>query len=91
MAFIENLDPFFSDFGTPATVGGAAVVGIFDNAYATSLGFTAGTSPVLIVKTADAPNVAQDVAVVIGGINYTVTDVEPDGTGLLVLRLYRAS
>jgi hypothetical protein len=40
---------------------------------------------------ADVPTVAQDVAVVIGGISYTVTDVEPDGTGLVVLRLDRAS
>ena len=91
MAFVEDLSPYFSDFGIAATVGGVAVVGIFDNAYATALGFTAGTSPVLIVKAADVPTVAQDAAVVISTISYTVTDVEPDGTGLVVLRLDRAS
>lgn len=90
MAFIEDLTPFFADFGIAATVGGVAVVGIFDNNYATALGFTSGTQPALIVKASDVPAVAQAAAVVILTINYTVTAIEPDGTGLLLLRLQEA-
>jgi len=63
---------------------------IFDNLYAATLGFTAGTSPVLIVKAADVPNVAQGNSVTVLTISYTVTAVEPDGTGLLLLRLQEA-
>lgn len=91
MAFVENFDAFFTDFGISATVGGVSCVGIFDKAYALALGFAAGTSPVLIVQAADVPAVAQDAAVVIGAASYTVTDVEPDGTGLVLLKLDSAS
>lgn len=91
MAFTEDLDAFFADFGVSATVGGVACVGLFDNAFASVLGFAAGTSPVLIVQAADVPAVAQDQAVVVAGGNYTVTDVEPDGTGLVLLKLDSAS
>ena len=65
--------------------------GVFDSAYATSFGLTAGTSPALTVKAADVPAVAQDVTVVIGAASYTVTDVEPDGTGLILLRLDKSA
>ena len=75
-----------------ATVGAVAgVEGVFDSAYATSFGLTAGTSPALTVKAADVPAVAQDVTVVIGAASYTVTDVEPDGTGLILLRLDKSA
>lgn len=91
MAFVEDLSLFFADFGVSATVGGVACVGIFDNVYAQSLGFTAGTSPTLIVKAADVPAVAQNTAVVVPAGSFTVTDVEPDGTGLTLLRLDSAT
>lgn len=90
MSFTEDLTPFFYDYGIAATVGGVALRGIFDNAYATLLGFTAGTQPVLIIKAADAPSVAQGSAVAILTANYTVTGVEPDGTGIVLLRLQEA-
>lgn len=89
MAFTEDLAPFFGDFGITATVAGASVRGIFDNSYFATLGFTAGTSPVLIVRTADVPTVAQEHVVVIGSVRYTVGAIEPDGTGLTLLRLER--
>lgn len=90
MSFAENLDPFFADFGVTATVGGSVCVGLFDNAYAASLGFTAGTAPVLIVQAADVPSVAQGDVVVVNAASYIVAAVEPDGFGLLVLRLQEA-
>lgn len=86
----EDLAPFFADFGVSVTIGGVAGIGIFDNAYAQALGFTAGTSPVLIVKAADVPAVAQGDAVVVATLNFTVAGIEPDGTGLALLRLQEA-
>ena len=91
MSFTEDLAPFFADFGIAATVGGVSVRGIFDNLYAVTLGFAAGTTPQLVVASASIPLVAQDDAVVIATISYTVTAVEPDGTGMTLLRLDRAT
>ena len=90
MSFTEDLDPFFIDHGIVATVGGVACTAIFDNGYAQSLGFTAGTAPTLIVVGTAIPSVAQGNAVVVPSGNYTVTAIEPDGTGLLLLRLQEA-
>jgi len=87
MAFVENLDAFFGDFGLPAIVDGATVDGIFDNQFATALGFTAGAAPILVCKTEDVSTVEQEAPVTIGSTGYTVTGVEPDGTGLTLLRL----
>ncbi len=90
MSFLEDLTPFFTDYGTSATVGAVSAMGIFDNLFAATMGFTAGTSPVLIVKAADVPAVAQGTAVTISAASYTVTAIEPDGTGLVLLRLQEA-
>lgn len=90
--FTEDLAAFFntSDFASGATVGGVAVNGIFDNEYATALGFTAGSSPVLLVASASVPSVAVGNAVVVGAVSYTVAAVEPDGAGVTLLRLQEA-
>jgi hypothetical protein len=90
MAFTESLDAYFLDFGIVATVGGVVVEAIFDNQFATSLGFAAGTSPILLVQSAAVPLVALGTAVTIGAASYTVTAIEPDGTGLTLLRLAEA-
>lgn len=90
MAFVENLDVFFLDFGITAVVDGGFVRGIFDNQFATTLGFTAGTGPILLCKTADIAAVEQGGPVHVGATNYTVSAIEPDGTGLTLLRLLRA-
>ena len=90
MAFAEDLGMFFADFGIAATVGGVSCMGIFDNAFASTMGFTAGTQPMLIVKAADVPSVAQGNSVVLSSGSYTVTAIEPDGTGIVLLRLQEA-
>lgn len=86
MAFSEDLSSFFVDFGVTVTVGGVSVRGIFDNAFIQALGIS-GTGPVLIVKTASVPSVAQGDAVVISAVNYTVAEIKPDGSGITVLEL----
>jgi hypothetical protein len=71
-----------------ATVGGTAMAGLFRKAYADVLGIS-GNSPALRIVSAAAPSVAHGTAVVVGGVSYTVTAVEPDsldGTALLRLQ-----
>jgi hypothetical protein len=87
MSFAEDLSPFLADFGVPAVVGGVTVVGIFDNYYAELMGITAGSSPTLIAKAADCSDAAVGNAVTVGTVGFTVASVEPDGSGLVVLRL----
>jgi hypothetical protein len=93
MAFTEDLADFIND-DTPgyvlATVGGASVGGIFDNAYADPMGF-GGSFPALTCASADVSTAAQGTAVVVGGVNYTVVAPKPDGTGMTLLQLAEAS
>jgi hypothetical protein len=87
MAFAEDFAVYFTDFAQAVTVGGVSTHGIFDNASLAALGLVAGTNPVLVVKTASVPAVAQGDAVVIGATSYTVSGIKPDGTGITTLEL----
>lgn len=87
MDFTEDFTAFFRDWGVDATVDSAAVRGIFDNDYLTALGVTAGTGPVLLCAAADVASADQGDAVTVGAISYTITGIEPDGTGMVLLRL----
>lgn len=73
-----------------AVVDGVTVNGIFDNDFLIALGVTAGTGPVLLCAAADITSAAQGDTVVVGGISYTITSLEPDGTGMTLLRLQEA-
>jgi len=86
----EDLSSYFVDFGVDATVGAAAVRGIFDNDFLTTLGVTAGSGPVLLLPAASVGSAAQGDSVVIAAVSYTITGLEPDGTGLTLLRLQEA-
>ncbi len=86
---IEPFDAYMQDFAVPVTVGGVAVRAIFDAAYADPLGM-AGNQPVLTVAADDLPAVAVGQAVTVNAVNYTVTGIEPDGTGITTLILRRA-
>lgn len=83
----EPLDSFFEDFGSDVIVNGARVVrGIFDAAYGEAFGgMLGGAAPTLRVKTGAAVLRGNTVSVL--GTAYAVTGVEPDGTGLDLLRL----
>lgn len=83
------------DFGTLAVYRRSgvnySVAGIFDNAYIpVDIGEVEYTStvPEFTVRTADLPNgaTAGDLLTV-NGTQYTVVNVEPDGTGVTRLRL----
>lgn len=86
MAFVENFAPFMADFATDCIVGGQAVLGIFDDAYADPLGVS-GSTPVLRLPTASVGSASFGDSVTVGATSYTIAGMEPDGTGLTRLRL----
>lgn len=88
--FAEDLVPFFDvdDFAIAATLGGVAVFGIFDAAYIEPLGnLVEGNSPVFTLPTASAAGATHGTTLVIGAATYKVRGIEPDGTGITLLRL----
>ena len=90
MAITESFPAFFYDFGVVATIGSASVTGVFDMPTAESFGII-GSDPAFTCASADVSGVAAGQAVTIAGVGYTVTAVRPDGTGLTVLTLDKAS
>lgn len=90
MPFTEDLAPFFSpaEFGSAATLNGAAVNGILDKEYAEPLGNMAQAyAPTFMCAAADIPSVAHGQALIVAGVTYKVRGVEPDGVGVVLLRL----
>ena len=89
MSFVESFDPFFADFGVSATLAGNTVTGIFDDAYGESFGgMVAGSGPMFRLPSSIA--VTSGDALVHASTTYTVVGIEPDGTGLTLLRLQKA-
>lgn len=100
MAFAEDLTPFLSldDFAVQAqaVTRYSEVVTfpvIFDNASSQAgiglLGM-AGTQPVALARSADVVDVAVGCAITINAVDYTVAELQPDGTGITTLTLERA-
>jgi hypothetical protein len=92
MAFAENLTAFVrdDDFAVAATLQGVAVTSgvIFDAEYVEPLGnFAEARQPVALAIASEVASVAQGQTLAIGATNYKVRGVEPDGTGMVVLRL----
>jgi hypothetical protein len=90
--FAEDLSVFFdlAGHGTAATVGGQAVVGIWENGYADAFDALGLRDPRLTLPTAAAPAATAGTAVVVAGTTYRVASVQPDGTGVTTLLLERA-
>ena len=88
MDLSADLATYFRDFGVDATVGGVACRGLFDEAYAETLGFVSGSAPSLLVVASVAAS--QGSSVVVSARNFTVASVEPDGSGTQRLRLESA-
>lgn len=88
--FAEDTAIFFSDFGVPATLGGTAVVGVFDNGH--TLGNVgpfgiASVQPRLTLATSQVPANPVGQACTVAGGAYTVAEHQQDGTGISVLLL----
>ena len=90
MAFAEPIAAFFNvdDFAVAALYNGATTVNIiFDAAYIEPLGDLAeGRAPVAWVQSSLIPAVAHGDTFVINAATYKVRGVEPDGTGVVLLR-----
>lgn len=90
MAFAEDLTVFFNedDFAVAATLQGVAVRGILDEEYLEPLGnVVEGRAPVFQCAASSVPAVAHGQTLVVGARTFKVRGVEPDGTGVVLLRL----
>lgn len=88
MSFAEDLSVFFDtdEFADAATYNGATINGIFDNAYFEGQGIQS-SQPVFTCPTASVPNALHGDELVRAGVTFRVVGVEPDGTGVTLLRL----
>ena len=87
LADILNLD----EFAVAVTYGGGTINGVFDNE---TVPVDAGgfvqvhqEQPRLTCRTADVPSIAEDDAMVIGGVDYVVKAWVHDGTGVTTVQL----
>lgn len=71
------------------TWGAYTAAGVLDSAYADRLGLVSKETRFTALASA-LPAIAQGASVTVGGVAYTVRNVEPDNTGLLALVLERA-
>ena len=70
--------------------GGASVDGIFSKDYLDAgegaVSFESST-PAFVCQAADVPAIARADTFLINGTTYSVTGIEPDGTGLVLIKL----
>lgn len=83
-----DLDVFIDteEFAVIATVDGLPVNGIYDRPYVDTEEVS-GYQPSLTCKTIDVSTVAEDDTVIIDGVNFRISSIEPDGTGITKLKL----
>lgn len=86
----EDLAPYFAEFGVSATIAAGSLQGIFDARPGQAFGFVDTVGPTFTFATAGWPAVARGAAITIASVAYTVTGIEPDGTGVTVVTLQRA-
>jgi hypothetical protein len=92
MAFVEDRSIFFSELDSVAALynGAQFVRGYLDLAYIEPLGNAVeGRAPVFTCNVTDLPAAMHGDTLVASGRTYKVVGVEPDGTGILILRLER--
>lgn len=89
MAFAEDHSAYLADFGVTATIGGASVRGIFDEASADSFGgLLEGGKPTFICRSADVEAVVRGAELTVNSTAYIVAAApRSDGTGMTVLSL----
>lgn len=89
MPFTEDLAVFVNS-DTPgytvATINALPVDVIFDNGYVDSFGVTNSEKAITCIA-ADIPGLAAGSTVTIDAVAYTVAELQPDGTGMVRVRL----
>lgn len=89
MAFVEDLRPFYAvnEFAEAALWKGTITVNvIFDNAHVEQFDISS-KQPIVRAIESDFVGVLQGDALRVKGVNYTIYEIEPDGTGEIVLFL----
>lgn len=93
MPFTEDLTAFLdtADFATSAVFSrtGATVNVIFDDEYKDPLGIES-SGPRAVGRVADFAGIRREDTLVINSTVYLVTNTEPDGTGMLLIKLQEA-
>lgn len=91
MPFTEDMSLYLrtADFGTAAVYSGsgATINGILDADYDEAMGRVQASTPLFACATADVANATHGQTLTVGATVYKIVGVEPDGTGMTVLRL----
>lgn len=91
--FAEDLTLFFNtaEHATEAIWSGSPnpITVIFENGFSEQLGIST-TNPTATAIAAQMPNVGRGKTLTINSVNYRIDDLQPDGTGLLILQLKKA-
>ncbi len=85
----EDLVPFFAEFGQACAIAGGSVTGIFDAQPQQAFGLVDASGPALTIRSSDWASVTRGESVTVAAVAYTVIGIEPDGTGITILRLQR--
>jgi len=89
--FTEDLSDFFDsdELAVTATYSGSSWQGILENEYFEVPGEVGVESaqPLFLCTVADLPNGLRGEVIAVGGVQYTVRGMRPDGTGTTVLVL----
>lgn len=77
------------DLGEKVYIDNCAYYGVFENEYLEDLDGpgVSSSSPMLTVRSSDVASVVPGSTVIRDSVTYTVREVEPDGTGITLLRL----
>lgn len=78
----KHLADATADFG-----GGVLVDGLFRLPYGEAFGFVSGTSPSFEATSGALAGIARNASVTINGTTYTVSEIKPDGNGMVTLVL----
>lgn len=94
MAFAEDFDLFFDldDFAIAVDYNGNSINAIFDNAhkeYSDGVRIVSMTDPMLTLKSSDVDDfsISQEDTITVEGSDYIISDLQPDGTGVHILKL----
>jgi hypothetical protein len=90
VAFVEDLTPFFADFGEDGTLAGLPVRVIFDEPADNEIGIT-GLQPQAVIASSSVPSSAFGATLILDGGEFTVREARPDGRGTTLLLLARVS
>jgi hypothetical protein len=99
MAFAEDLSTFLDVDGFAVTAQATTRFGevvqlqvIFDNGYAAGLGgVMASTTPSILAQSSNVQDLAPGSSVTVLGSDWTVAEIQPDGTGMTLLLLEKAA